>query len=137
KVEGAVAGVGNIHNINSLAFEGDANIFIEFQIGTPIDRAVTDVRDAVSKVRPELPEGILEPQVRRVDVDGGAIAYYAVSSPKLTEEEISWFVDNSVTKRLLAVVGVAQISRGGGVNREIRVELDPARMQALGITAVE
>jgi hydrophobe/amphiphile efflux-1 (HAE1) family protein len=137
KVEGAVAGVGNIHNINSLAIEGDANIFIEFQIGTPIDRAVTDVRDAVSKVRPELPEGILEPQVRRVDVDGGAIAYYAVSSPKLTEEELSWFVDNTVTKRLLAIAGVAQVSRGGGVNREIRVELDPARMQALGITAVE
>jgi hydrophobe/amphiphile efflux-1 (HAE1) family protein len=137
KIEGAVAGVGNIHNINSLAIEGNANIFIEFQIGTPIDRAVTDVRDAVSKVRPELPEGILEPQVRRVDVDGGAIAYFAVSSPKLTDEELSWFVDNTVTKRLLAVPGVAQISRGGGVNREIRVELDPARMQALGITAVE
>ena len=137
KIEGAVAGVGNIHNINSLAIEGDANIFIQFQIGTPIDRAVTDVRDAVSKVRPELPEGILEPQVRRVDVDGGAIAYYAVSSPKMTEEELSWFVDNSVTKRLLAIAGVAQVSRGGGVNREIRVELDPARMQALGITAVE
>ena len=137
KIEGAVAGVGNIHNINSLAIEGDANIFVEFQIGTPIDRAVTDVRDAVSKVRPELPEGILEPQVRRVDVDGGAIAYFGVSSPKLTDEELSWFVDNTVTKRLLAVAGVAQISRGGGVNREIRIELDPARMQALGITAVE
>jgi multidrug efflux pump subunit AcrB len=137
KVEGAIAGVGNIHNINSLAIEGMASIFIQFQIGTPIDRAVTDVRDAVSKVRPELPEGILEPQVRRVDVDGGAIAYYAVSSPKMTDEELSWFVDNTVTKRLLAIAGVAQISRGGGVNREIRVELDPARMQALGITAVE
>ena len=137
KVEGAVAGVGNIHNINSVAIEGDANIFIQFQIGTPIDRAVTDVRDAVSKVRPELPEGILEPQVRRVDVDGGAIAYYAVSSPKMTEQELSWFVDNAVTKRLLAIPGVAQVARGGGVNREIRVELDPARMQALGITAVE
>ena len=137
KIEGAVASVGNIHNINSLAMEGIASIFIEFQIGTPIDRAVTDVRDAVSKVRPELPDGIQEPQVHRVDVDGGAIVYYAVSSPKMTDEEISWFVDNTVTKRLLALAGVAQVSRGGGVNREIRVELDPARMQALGITAVE
>ena len=137
KIEGAIAGVGNIHNINSVAIEGDANVFIQFQIGTPIDRAVTDVRDAVSKVRPELPEGILEPQVRRVDVDGGAIAYYALSSPKMTDEELSWFVDNTVTKRLLAIAGVAQVSRGGGVNREIRIELDPGRMQALGITAVE
>ena len=137
KVEGAIASVGNIHNINSLAIEGGASIFIEFQIGTPIDRAVTDVRDAVAKVRSDLPQGILEPQVRRIDVDGGAIAYYAVSSPKMTDEGLSWFVDNSVTKRLLGIAGVAQVSRGGGVNREIRVELDPARMQALGITAVE
>ncbi len=137
KIEGAVASVGNIHNINSLAIEGMASIFVEFQIGTPIDRAVTDVRDAVSKVRPDLPDGIQEPQVHRVDVDGGAIVYYAVSSPKMTEEGLSWFVDNTVTKRLLAIAGVAQVSRGGGVNREIRIELDPARMQALGITAVE
>ena len=55
----------------------------------------------------------------------------------MTEEELSWFVDNAVTKRLLAVNGVAQVQRGGGVDREIRVELDPARMQALGLTAVD
>jgi hydrophobe/amphiphile efflux-1 (HAE1) family protein len=137
KVEGSVAGVGNIHNITSLAIEGQSSTWIEFQIGTPIDRAVADVRDAVAKVRSQLPNGIQEPIVQRVDVDGGAIVYYAVSSTSGTESELSWFVDNSVTKRLLAVPGVAQVSRGGGVNREIRVELDPARMQALGITAVD
>jgi multidrug efflux pump subunit AcrB len=137
KVEGAVAGIGNIHNITSLALEGQARIFIEFNIGTPIDRAVADVRDAVAKVRVQLPEGIQEPIVSRQDVDGGAIAYYAVATTTLSDQELSWFVDNTVTKRLLGVPGVAQVSRGGGVNREIRVELDPARMQALGITAVQ
>jgi multidrug efflux pump subunit AcrB len=137
KVEGSIASVGNIHHINSLAMESIASIFIEFQIGTPIDRAVTDVRDAVAKVRPQLPQSIQEPQVQRVDVEGGAIVYYAVNSASMTDEELSWFVDNSVTKRLLSMPGVAQISRGGGVSREIRVELDPARMQALGITAVD
>src|SRR3569833_1183832 len=137
KVEGSVAGIGNIHNITSLALEGTARIFVQFNIGTPIDRAVADVRDAVAKVRVQLPEGIQEPIVQREDVDGGAIAYYAVNTTTLSEQELSWFVDNTVTKRLLAVTGVAQVSRGGGVNREIRVELDPARMQALGITAVD
>ena len=137
KVEGAIAGVGNIHNITSLAIEGEALIWIEFQIGTPIDRAVADVRDAVAKVRPNLPDGIREPVVRRQDVDGGAIVYYAVATTGLSQQELSWFVDNTVTKRLLGVPGVAQVSRSGGVDREIRVELDPARMQALGITAVE
>ena len=137
KIEGSVAGVGNIHNITSLAIEGQSSTWIEFQIGTPIDRAVADVRDAVAKVRSNLPQGIQEPVVQRVDVDGGAIAYYAVATTSETEEQLSWFVDNTVTKRLLSVQGVAQVSRGGGVNREIRIELDPARMQALGITAVD
>jgi multidrug efflux pump subunit AcrB len=137
KVEGSVAGIGNIHNITSLALEGQARIFIEFNIGTPIDRAVADVRDAVAKVRVNLPEGIQEPIVQRQDVDGGSIVYYAVGTTTLSEQELSWFVDNTITKRLLSVPGVAQVSRSGGVNREIRVELDPARMQALGITAVQ
>jgi multidrug efflux pump subunit AcrB len=137
KVEGAVAGIGNIHNITSWAFEGQGQISIEFNIGTPIDRAVADVRDAVAKVRVQLPEGIQEPIVQRQDVDGGAIVYYAISTTTLSAQELSWFVDNTITKRLLGVAGVAQVSRSGGVNREIRVELDPTRMQALGITAVQ
>jgi multidrug efflux pump subunit AcrB len=137
KVEGSVAGIGNIHNITSVALEGQGRIFIEFNIGTPIDRAVADVRDAVAKVRVNLPEGIQEPIVQRQDVDGGAIVYYALGTTTLSEQELSWFVDNTITKRLLGVPGVAQVSRGGGVSREIRVELDPARMQALGITAVQ
>jgi hydrophobe/amphiphile efflux-1 (HAE1) family protein len=137
KIEGSVASIGNVHNITSRAVEGSASIWIEFQIGTPIDRAVNDVRDAVARVRGELPEGIQEPSVSRIDADGGAIAYYAVSTSALTEEQLSWFVDNTMTKRLLAVQGVAQVTRGGGVTREIRIDLDPARMQALGLTAAQ
>ena len=137
KIEGSVASVGNVKDITSAALEGAAFVYIEFQIGTPVDRAVTDVRDAVAKVRSNLPEGIEEPLVKRIDVEGGAFVYYAVSTTDMTEEELSWFVDNAVTKRLLALNGVAQVQRGGGVNREIRVELDPARMQALGLTAVD
>ena len=137
KVEGAIAGIGNLDNITSWAVEGQAFIFVQFELGTPVDRAVADVRDAVAKVRVLLPQGIQEPVVQRVNADGGPMEYYAVSSSSLTEEELSWFVDNTITKRLLNVTGVAQVQRGGGVNREIRVELDPARMQALGITAAE
>ena len=106
KIEGSVASVGNVKNITSAALEGTAFVYIEFQIGTPVDRAVTDVRDAVSKVRSNLPEGIEEPLVQRIDVEGGAFVYYAVSTTDMTEEELSWFVDNAVTKRLLAVNGV-------------------------------
>ncbi|MGH8309706.1 MAG: efflux RND transporter permease subunit, partial [Steroidobacteraceae bacterium] len=137
KLEGAVASLGNVRSLTSIAVEGSTWMYIEFQIGTPVDRAVNDVRDAVAKVRSDLPEGIEEPVVERVDIEGGAIAYYAVSTTDMTPEELSWFVDSTITKRLLGISGVAQVSRGGGVDREIRVELDPARMQALGITAAE
>ncbi|HTY49146.1 MAG TPA: efflux RND transporter permease subunit [Steroidobacteraceae bacterium] len=137
KIEGAVAGIGNVHHISSTASEGSAETDIEFQIGTPIDRAVSDVRDAVAKVRADLPQGIQEPLVSRVDVAGGPIAYFAVSTTSMSEQQLSWFVDNAMTKRLLAVPGVSQVQRAGGVDREIRVDLDPARMQALGLTAVQ
>jgi multidrug efflux pump subunit AcrB len=137
KVEGSIASIGNIKRMTSLSMEGEAYTTVEFLIGTPVDRAVSDVRDAVAKVRSQLPEGIQEPVVQRIDIDGGAIVYYAISTTSMTEEELSWFVDNTITKRLLGVAGVAQVQRGGGVDREIRVDLDPARMQALGITAVD
>src|SRR5580692_10170045 len=137
KIEGAVAGVGNIDNITSLAIEGQSRVFIEFAIGTPIDRAMADVRDAVSKVRVDLPQGSQEPTVTRMDADGNQMAAFAVSSSALSDEELSWFVDNAIAKRLLGVEGVSQVNRRGGVSREIRVELDPARMQALGVTAAQ
>src|ERR1700720_4281289 len=137
KIEGSISSIGNVRNITTFIVEGQVRIFIQFEIATPIDRAVTDVRDAVTKVRNDLPQGILEPLVTRVNVDGGAFADYAVTSTNLTPAQLSWFIDNTVTKRLLAIPGVAQVSRSGGVDREIRVELDPGRLQALGLTAVE
>jgi multidrug efflux pump subunit AcrB len=137
KVEGSIASIGNVRNITTFIVEGQTTILVLFEIGTPVDRAVTDVRDAVAKVRNDLPQGILEPLVTRINVDGGAFAYYAVTTTNLTPQQLSWFIDNTVTKRLLAIPGVAQVSRSGGVDREIRVELDPGRLQALGLTAVE
>jgi hydrophobe/amphiphile efflux-1 (HAE1) family protein len=137
KVEGSVSKVGNVKNIISRATEGQAMVFVEFQIGTPVDRATTDVRDAVARVRGELPQGILEPNIGREEIDGGPIAYYAVNTTGMTEEQLSWFVDDTINKRLLGVPGVAQVNRSGGVDREIRVDLDPARMQSFGITAAE
>ncbi len=137
KVEGSISSIGNVRNITTFIVEGEVNIFLQFEIGTPIDRAVTDVRDAVAKVRNDLPQGIYEPLVTRQNVDGDAFSYYAVTTTDMTPTQLSWFIDNTVTKRLLGIPGVAQVSRSGGVSREIRVELDPGRMQALGLTAVQ
>ena len=135
RIEAAVRGINGIDEIQSTVTEGSSNTFVQFVLGTPIDRAVTDVREAVQRVRGDLPDGILEPQVTRVDVDGDSIVSYSVAATDMTLEQLSWFVDNQVSKRLLAVSGVASVEREGGVSREIRVILDPARMQAQGVTA--
>jgi multidrug efflux pump subunit AcrB len=137
KVEGSISSIGNVRNMQTTIVEGQVQIQVQFQIGTPIDRAVTDVRDALAKVRNDLPQGIMEPLVQRVNVDGGPFVWYAMTTSDMTPEQLSWFIDNTISKRLLALPGVAQVTRVGGVNREIRVELDPARLQALGITAVQ
>ena len=135
RVEAAVRGINGVDEINSTISEGRSSTFVQFAIGTPIARAVNDVRDAVANIRSDLPQGILQPQVQRIDVAGGPIAYFSVEATDMTLEELSWFVDNTVAKRLLAVPGMAQVRRSGGVSREIRVILDPDRMQAFGLTA--
>lgn len=135
RIEAAVRGVSGVDEMSSYVNEGSSSTMIQFAIGTPIDRAYNDVNQAVSQVRSELPEGILEPQVVRVDAAGGPITYFAVEATDMTLEQLSWFVDNTVAKELLSIPGMAKVSRSGGVDREIRVILDPARMQSYGLTA--
>src|SRR3954447_10589305 len=135
KIEAAVRGINGVDEITSFVGEGSSTTTIQFVIGTPTDRAVNDVRNAVSQIRGDLPDGILEPQVNRVDIASGPLAYFSVEANDMTLEQASWFVDNTVAKRLLGVEGMAQVRRGGGVDREIKVILDPAKMQAMGVTA--
>ena len=135
KVEAAVRGVTGVDEIDSSIREGNSQTFIQFQIGTPIDRAVNDIRDAVAQVRGDLPDGILEPQVQRVDISGEAIVYVAAETSSMSLEELSWYIDNDVSRQLRGVAGVAAVSREGGVDRQVRVTLDPTALQAQGITA--
>ena len=137
RVEAAVRGISGVEDITSFASEGQSLTNVQFKIGTPVDRAVNDVKNAVDQIRSDLPDGILEPQVQRIDVDGGPIAYFSAEATDMTLEELSWYVDNTVAKRLLSVSGMAAVRRGGGVSREIRVILDPARLQAYGVTAAQ
>jgi multidrug efflux pump subunit AcrB len=135
KVEAAVRSINGVDEINSTVREGSATVVVIFKIGTQIDRAVNDVRDAVSNVRSDLPDGILEPQVFRNDTADNAIAYISAEAVDMTLEELSWYVDNTVSKRLRALDGMGGIERGGGVTREIRVILNPEKLQSYGVTA--
>lgn len=134
-VESAVASVAGIRHITSTIADGLSTTTIEFRIGIDSDRATNDVREAVSAIRSDLPQTIEEPVIARYDVEGGAILYYAVRAPAMSEVALSWFVDDAGARELLTVTGVQRVQRLGGVRREIRVELDPARLAALGVTA--
>jgi multidrug efflux pump subunit AcrB len=137
RVESAIRGVNGVDEINSTVREGNSTTLVFFQIGTPTDRSVNDVRNAVAQIRGNLPEGILEPEVTRVDAEGQPISVVGAQTSDMTLEGLSWYVDNTVAKRLLGVSGVAAVSRRGGVDRTIRVILDPAALQAQGITAAQ
>src|SRR6202047_192427 len=134
-VENAAAAVVGVKHVTSSISDGVSVTTVEFQLETPVDRAVNDIRNAIANIRSELPQSIEEPSIQRVDVEGMAIVTYAASIPSWTGEQLSWFVDDVIAGALQGVRGVAQVKRAGGVDREIRVSLLPDRLMALGITA--
>lgn len=137
KIESSVRTIAGVDTITSTASEGSSQTQVQFKIGQDINAAVNEVKNAVDRVRGELPEGILEPQVFKAETSSEPIAYFAVAADDMTIEQLSWFIDDTVAKRLLAIPGMAEVKRSGGVDREITVTLDPVRMMAQGITATE
>src|SRR6059058_5366964 len=137
RVESAIRGVNGVDEMNSTVGEGYSSTFVSFQLGTPTDRAVNDVRNAVAQIRGSLPEGILEPQITRIDAEQEPISYVGAQTTDMTLEQLSWYIDNTVAKRLLGIPGIAAVQRVGGVDRTIRVILDPAALQSQGITAAQ
>ncbi|WVT72867.1 efflux RND transporter permease subunit [Sinorhizobium chiapasense] len=135
RVEGVAAGLVGVSHMRSTITNGVSTTTVEFKIGTDPDRAANDVREAVAQIRSDLPQSIQEPIVSRVDVDGSAIVYYAVRAPDMSPVELSWFVDDTINSELLTLPGVQKVQRLGGVNREVRVSLNPERLLAVGVTA--
>ncbi|MEM9448801.1 MAG: efflux RND transporter permease subunit [Cyanobacteria bacterium P01_E01_bin.6] len=136
-IEDAVAGIGNIDTLTSTVNDGISTTLVNFDLGTDSDRATNDVRNAIAQVRQDLPQDISDPIVQRLEFAGGSVMTYAVGSNQRSVEELSDLVDRTISRALLDVTGVAQVQRVGGVDREIRVDLSPERLQALGITATE
>ncbi len=135
RVESAIRSINGVKSLNSTASEGNSNTFVEFEIGTDPNDAAVEVANAIDTIRGSLPDGILEPRVTKQEISGGFLAIYAVEADDMTIEQLSWFIDDTIAKRLLSVEGMAEVNRFAGVDREIEVILDLPRMQAYGITA--
>ncbi len=136
KVEDAVASLNGVWHIISTVTDGSSSTIVQFNVGSvDIDRALNDVKDQIAKIRGDLPRTINEPIISRVDIEGLPIVTYAASAPGMSVEQLSWFIDDSVSRDLQSIRGVGEVKRSGGVDREIRVSLDPEKLLALGVTA--
>ncbi|MCK9199684.1 MAG: efflux RND transporter permease subunit [Gallionella sp.] len=137
KLENSLANTQGLKHLYTKVLDGTVIITAEFRLEKGTQEAVDDVRAAVTRVRSDLPRDLRDPTVAKVELSGLPILTYTISSPRMSEEELSWFVDNAVTKSLLSVRGVGAVGRVGGVTRQIAVELDPARLLALNATAAD
>ncbi|HWI84018.1 efflux RND transporter permease subunit [Ramlibacter sp.] len=137
KIENAIATVQGLKHIYTKVQDGVVTITAEFRLEKPVQESVDDVRSAVAAVRSDLPADLRDPVITKIDLAGQPVLAFTIASPRMDEEALSWFVDNDITRRLLAVRGVGAVKRVGGVDREVRVALDPQRLQALGSTAAD
>jgi hydrophobic/amphiphilic exporter-1 (mainly G- bacteria), HAE1 family len=137
RIEDSVANLTGVKHVLTSITDGNSTTSIEFRLGIDTDRAVNDVKDAVAKIRADLPRTIDEPIIERIDVEGQSIRTFAAAAPGLTLEQLSWYVDDVVVRQLQGLKGVGRVERIGGVKREIQVRLDPDRLMALGITAAD
>lgn len=137
KIENSVATVQGIRHITTKVQDGSVSILAEFRLEKPVQEAVDDVRSAVSRVRADLPADLRDPIISKLDLAGQPVLAYTIRSPSMDDEALSWFVDNELSRKLLAVKGVGAVTRVGGVTREVRVALDAQKLQALGATAAE
>ena len=135
KIENSVATIQGVKHIYTKVQDGSVTITIEFVIEKDSQEATEEVRDAVSRVRSDLPGELRDPIVSKANLAGTPILTYTIASSKMDDVALSWFVDNDVAKAMLSVKGVGQVARVGGVDRQVRVELDPDKLLALKATA--
>jgi multidrug efflux pump subunit AcrB len=135
KIENAIASLQGLKNIYTKVQDGVATITAEFRLEKPTQEALDEVRSAVQQVRADLPSDLRDPVVNKINISGTPVLAYTINSKRMDAEALSWFVDDTLSRRLLAVNGVGAVARVGGVNREVRIALNSGKMQALGVSA--
>ncbi len=135
RVEAAISVVEGVDRVTTTITSGVSTTTVELESDADLSRAVDDARDALQRIRQDLPADITEPVITRQEAAAQPVAYFAVERDGQTPQDISWYIDNELQRELLALPGVSQITRLGGVDREVRVEIDPAQLMAYGISA--
>ncbi|WP_440105793.1 efflux RND transporter permease subunit [Acidovorax sp. BL-A-41-H1] len=137
KIENSIATLQGLKHIYTKVQDGGATITAEFRLEKPTQEALDDVRSAVARVRGELPGDVRDPIVTKMDLAAQPVLAFTIASDRMDDEALSWFVDDTVAKKLLTVRGVGAVTRVGGAERQVHVALDPLKLQALGATAAD
>lgn len=137
KVEDSLSTLNGLNHLRTSITDGAVSIQVEFVLEKNISDALIETKNAVDRIRSDLPADLLQPTVSSAASVGAPVLTYAISSSRLNEEALSWYVDDTVAKAVLAVPGVGRFERLGGIEREVRIEVDPARMAALDVTAAD
>ncbi len=137
KVENSLATLSGVKHMRTSITDGQVNITLEFILEKKLSDALIETKDAVDRIRSDLPTDLQQPSISAVRVGGEATLLYAIASSRMDEEALSWFVDDTVSKTVLGVPGIGKFERVGGVQRQVRVEVDPVRLAAMGATAAD
>lgn len=137
KIENSIATIQGLKHITTKVQDGAANLIVEFRLEKPVQEAVDDVRSAVQRVRADLPADLRDPVVTKLDFAAQPVLAFTIASSRMDAEGLSWYVDNDISKMLLAIPGVGAVNRVGGVTRQVHIDLYPEKLQALGATAAD
>ncbi len=133
KLEQAVNPISGVKHVYSTSREGLSTVIVEFNLEVKINDAAQDARSKISAIRNDLPAGIQEPVIQKLDIGGMAIVSLAVRSPDMTPRELTTLVDRKVKRRIENLPGVGKVDLVGESAREVAVDLDPSRLDALGL----
>src|SRR3984885_11610217 len=136
KIEGAVNTISGIDELRSTSSQGVSLVIIPFPLDKDPDVAAQDVRDHISNVLPDLPKGIDPPVVSKVDPDASPILYVTLHSPGSIRDTTE-LADKRVRRQIESINGVGQVNILGGKKRQVNIVLDPLRLEAAGLTAVD
>ena len=134
KVESRVASLDGVKKIRSALQTGNATVVIEFRLEKDLQEALDEVRSAMGEIRSDLPADALDPVISKVNTSGMPLLTFSVAARDMDELALSWFVDDSLSRRLLGIPGVGSVSRIGGLSRTVEVLPDPVALKALGLS---
>ena len=133
-VEGAVARVQGVAGISSSSSYGRSRVSLTFKDGVNLDNATSDVRDALSRITNRLPDGVDTPTIVKADSNAQAVMQLAVTSDRLTRDELTALVNDVISERLAAVQGVADVQINGSQERVFIIDVDQVKLASLGLT---